>query len=40
MLFCLHAEYIILNAWLDESQAEIKTAEEVSTTSNTQMIPF
>ena len=34
MVFYLHAEYIMLNAWLDESQAEIKTAEEISTTSN------
>ena len=26
MVFYLHAEYIMLNAWLDESQTEIKTA--------------
>ena len=34
MVFYLHAEYIMLNAWLDESQTEIKTAKEISTTSN------
>ena len=36
-LFNLYAEYIIQNARLDEAQAGIKTAEEISITSDTQM---
>ena len=40
-LFNLYAEYIIRNAWLDESQAEIKSAKrEISTTSDMQVIPL
>ena len=39
-LFNLYAEYIIRNAWLDESQAEIKSAKrEISITSDMQMTP-
>ena len=36
-LFNLHAEDINQNARLDEAQAGIKTAEEISITSDTQM---
>ena len=38
-LFNLHAEYIMRNAGLDEAQAGIKTAGEISITSDTQMTP-
>ena len=38
-LFNLHAEYITRNAGLDEAQAGIKIAGEISITSDTQMIP-
>ena len=38
-LLNFHAEYIQQNAWLDESQAGIKTAGEISITSDMQMIP-
>ena len=34
-LFNLYAEYIMLNAGLDDSQAGIKIAKEISTTSDT-----
>ena len=37
--FNLHAEYIIRKAGLDEAQAGIKIAREISITSDTQMIP-
>ena len=37
-LFNLHAEYIIWNARLDEAQAGIKIAGEISITSDMQMI--
>ena len=37
--FNLYAEYIIRNAGLDEGQAGIKTAREISITSDVQMIP-
>ena len=37
-LFNLYAEYIMWNAGLDESQAGIETAGEISTTSDMQMI--
>ena len=36
-LFNLYAEYIMWNAALDESQAGIKTAQRLSTTSDTQI---
>ena len=41
-LFNLYAEYIMRNARLDDSQAEIKTHKqgETSTISDMQMIPF
>ena len=39
-LFNLYAEYIIRNAGLDESQARITIAGEISTTSDMQMIPL
>ena len=38
-LFSLYAEYIVRNAGLDEAQAGIKITGEISTTSDTQMIP-
>ena len=38
-LFNLYAEYIMRNAGLDEAQAGIKIAGELSITSDTQMIP-
>ena len=38
-LFNLHAEYIMRNARLDESQAGIKNAGEISTTSDMQVTP-
>ena len=38
-LFNLYAEYIMRNAGLDEAQAGIKIAGEISTTSGMQMIP-
>ena len=38
-LFNLHAEYIMQNARLDEAQAGIKIAGEISITSDMQMIP-
>ena len=38
-LFNFYAEYIIRNAGLDEGQAGIKTAREISITSDVQMIP-
>ena len=38
-LFNLYAEYIMRNAGLEEAQAGIKIAGEVSTTSDTQMTP-
>ena len=38
-LFNLHAEYIMRNAWLDEAQAGIKIAGEISITSDMQMTP-
>ena len=36
-LFNFYAEYIMQNAGLDETQAEIKIAREISTTSEMQM---
>ena len=39
-LFNFYAEYIMLNARLDESQDGIKTAGEISTTSGMQKIPL
>ena len=39
-LFSLDSEYIMQNAGLDESQAEIKFEREISTTSDTQIVPF
>ena len=39
-LFNLHAEYILWNARLYDSQAGIKIAGEISTTSDMQMIPL
>ena len=36
----LYAEYIVQNVGLDESQAGIKTAKEIPTTSDIQMIPL
>ena len=38
-LFNLYAEYIMQNAGLDEAQAGIKTAGEISITSDMQMTP-
>ena len=38
-LFNLHAEYIMRNARLDEAQAGIKIAKEISRTSDMQMTP-
>ena len=38
-LFNLHAEYIMRNAGLEEAQAEIKIAGEISITSDMQMTP-
>ena len=38
-LFNLYAEYIMRNAELEEAQAGIKIAGEISTTSNMQMTP-
>ena len=38
-LFNLHAEYIMQNASLDEEQAGIKIAGEISITSDMQMTP-
>ena len=38
-LFNLSAEYIMWNARLDEAQAGIKIGEEISITSDMQMIP-
>ena len=38
-LFNLHAEYIMPNAGLDDSQAGIKIAGEISITSDMQMTP-
>ena len=37
--FNLHAEYIMRNSGLDEAQAGIKIAREISITSDMQMIP-
>ena len=37
-LFNLYAEYIMWNAGLDETQAGVKTAGEIATTSDMQMI--
>ena len=39
-LFNLYAEYIIQNAGLDDSQAVIKVAGEISATSDKQIIPL
>ena len=39
-LFNLYAEYIMRNAGLEESQAGIKIAGEISITSDTQMTPL
>ena len=38
-LFNLHAEYIMRNAGLEETQAGIKIAERISITSDMQMTP-
>ena len=38
-LFSLYAEYIMRNAWLEEAQAGIKIAGEISITSDMQMTP-
>ena len=38
-LFNLYAEYIMRNAGLEETQSGIKTAREISITSDMQMIP-
>ena len=38
-LFNLYAEYFMWNARLDEAQAGVKIAQEISITSNIQMIP-
>ena len=38
-LFNFYAEYIMLNAWLDEAQAGIKISGEISTTSDMQITP-
>ena len=37
--FNLYAEYVMRNAGLDEAQAGIKTAGEISITSDMQMTP-
>ena len=39
-LFNLYSEYIMKNANLDQSQVGIKTAGEISTTSDMQMTPL
>ena len=39
-LFNIYAQYIMRNAGLDKSQARIKTARRISTTSDMQMIPL
>ena len=39
-LFNFYAEYIMRNAGLEESQAGIKIAGEISITSDTQMTPL
>ena len=39
-LFNLQVEYIMRNAGVDEAQAGIKIAEEISITSDMQMIPL
>ena len=39
-LFNLYAEYIMRNAGLDEAQAGVKIAGEISITSDMQMTPF
>ena len=39
LLFNLHAEYIMRNTGLDEAQAGIKIAGEISITSDIQMTP-
>ena len=39
-LYNLHAEYIMRNAGLEEAQAGIKIAGEMSITSDMQMIPL
>ena len=39
-LFNLYAEYIMRNTQLDEAQAGIKIAREISITSDMQMIPL
>ena len=39
-LFHLYAKYIMQNARFDESQAGIKIARRISTTSDMQMIPL
>ena len=38
-LFNLYSEYIVWNAGMDEAQARIKIAGEISVTSDTQMTP-
>ena len=38
-LFKLYAEYIIRNTWLEEAQARIKIAGEISITLDMQMTP-
>ena len=38
-LFNLYAEYVMKNAGLEEAQAEIKIAGEISITSDMQMTP-
>ena len=38
-LFSLYAEYIMRNAGLEEAQLELRLPEEISITSNMQMIP-
>ena len=38
-LFNLHAEYIMRNAGLEEAQAGVKIAREISVTSDMQMTP-
>ena len=39
-LFSFYAEYIMRNAGLDEAQAGVKIAGEISITSDMQMTPF
>ena len=39
-LFNFYAEYIMKNAGLEESQAGVKIAREISITSDMQMIPL